>query len=70
MFRVNGEEVHNLTLLGKIVSANDSSTSQVYTIDDPRVEFAVAAQPFLYPGGLTSVWIFLAAILPRGIGDV
>lgn len=34
MFRVNGEEVHNLTLLGKIVEANDSSTSQQYTIDD------------------------------------
>lgn len=34
MFRVNGEEVHNLTLLGKIVSSNVSSTSQVYTIDD------------------------------------
>jgi hypothetical protein len=34
VFRVNGEEVHNLTLLGKIVKANDSSTSLVYTIDD------------------------------------
>ena len=34
MFRVNGEEVHNLTLLGKIVEANESSTSQQYTIDD------------------------------------
>jgi replication factor A2 len=31
---VNGEEVHNLTLLGKIVKANDSSTSLMYTIDD------------------------------------
>ena len=31
---MNGEEVHNLTLLGKIVKANDSSTSLVYTIDD------------------------------------
>ena len=34
VFRVNGEEVHNLTLLGKIVATNDSSTSQMYTIDD------------------------------------
>lgn len=33
-FRVNGEEVHNLTLLGKIVRADDSSTSLVYDIDD------------------------------------
>ena len=31
---MNGEEVHNLTLLGKIVKANDSSTSLMYTIDD------------------------------------
>jgi len=43
--------------------------TQIYTIDDPRVEFAVAAQPFMYPGGLTSVWIFLAAILPKGISS-
>lgn len=34
VFRVNGEEVHNLTLLGKIVKASDSSTSLMYTIDD------------------------------------
>jgi len=34
VFRVNGEEVHNMTLLGKIVKASDSSTSLVYTIDD------------------------------------
>ena len=34
VFRVNGEEVHNLTLLGKIVATDISSTSQMYTIDD------------------------------------
>lgn len=33
-FKVNGEEVHNLTLLGKVISANVSATTQEYTIDD------------------------------------
>lgn len=33
-FKVNGEEVHNLTLLGKVVSSTDSATSLIYTIND------------------------------------
>mmetsp|Transcript_8402 Transcript_8402/g.37132 ORF Transcript_8402/g.37132 Transcript_8402/m.37132 type:complete len:270 (-) Transcript_8402:1224-2033(-) len=32
--RVNGEEVHNITLLGKIIKASDTATNQVYTLDD------------------------------------
>ena len=32
--RVNGEEVHNITLLGKIIEASDTATNQVYTLDD------------------------------------
>ena len=31
---MNGEEVHNLTLLGKVVKANVSATTQEYVIDD------------------------------------
>lgn len=31
---MNGEEVHNLTLLGKIVEASDAATSQQYVVDD------------------------------------
>jgi len=33
-FKVNGEDVNNLTLVGKIVSSQESSTSLQYTIDD------------------------------------
>ena len=32
--RVNGEEVHNITLLGKVIEATDTATNQVYTLDD------------------------------------
>ena len=31
---MNGEEVHNLTLLGKVVKANVSATTQEYVVDD------------------------------------
>ena len=31
---VNGEEVRNITLLGKIIKASDTATNQVYTLDD------------------------------------
>ena len=31
---MNGEEVHNLTLLGKVVKENVSATTQEYVIDD------------------------------------
>jgi replication factor A2 len=33
-FKVNGEEVHNLTLLGKVIKENLSATTQEYVIDD------------------------------------
>ena len=33
-FKVNGEEVHNLTLLGKVVKANVPATTQEYVVDD------------------------------------
>ena len=62
--------VFGFTLHEPFVSIQDvlarAEDTEIYRNNmNPRVEFAIVARAFVYPGGLVSLWVFVCSLTPK-----